>query len=238
MSIDGILREYLTNDTVFFIDYDGTLVDLSNEPEKTFLDENGKKLLFLVDKKYKMYIVSGRTIDDLMKFIGLDLNYIGLHGAVIKMKGEDPKYLIDENEYGSIVKDIIKKTSLINDPCLRIYNKGLSVVFHYGNCNENGKNEIKNFLDNLICDYENKMEVYNGINLYEIRPMGINKGLTIKRLLNEKKCIIAGDEQTDEEAFIQCNNCLTIKVGSGETSANLRVGSPDEFKRILWKLVS
>ncbi|MGP6294467.1 trehalose-phosphatase [Caldiplasma sukawensis] len=238
MLIYNILKEYLTDDTVFFIDYDGTLVNLSNDPEKTFLDENGKKLLFLLDKKYKLYIVSGRTIEDLNKFIDLDLNYIGLHGAVLKMKGKEPEYLIDKNEYAKIAEEIIEKSKFINDPCLRIYNKGLAVVFHFGNCKENSITEIKKFIDNLIVNYEDRMEVYNGINLYEIRPRGINKGLTIKRLLNKEKCVIAGDEKTDEDAFIQCNNCLTIKVGSGHTSAMLRVSTPEEFKKILWELVS
>jgi len=80
------------------------------------------------------------------------------------------------------------------------------------------------------------VELKRGKMVVEAKAVGGNKGAAIADYLNEKpfagrRAVFAGDDVTDEDAFILVNarDGISIKVGPGETQATYRASGTDEF---------
>lgn len=232
MNID--LRHHLDlmeQDDQIFLDYDGTLVPIVMDPEKCFLPTKMRQILKELDHKYELYIVSGRTLEDLKKFTGLELKFVYLHGLAMSDHGEIRTFIPDPERYNSAFNNIRKEMSLMSYAGLRIYDKQYGLVFHTGLVPDHLKGEIEDRV-RLFAE-ENDMEVYRGTNLVEIKIKGVNKGVAIRNLRTDTKCLIAGDEDTDEYAFNMCPECINIHVGNKETAAKFKVQDISEMKNVL-----
>lgn len=214
-----------------FLDYDGTLVPIVMDPEKCFLPAKMIEILKELDHKYELYIVSGRTLEDLKRFTGLELKFVYLHGLAISDHGEIRTFIPDPEKYNSAFNTIRKEMSLMSYAGLRIYDKQYGLVFHTGLVPDHMKNEIEDRVRMLAK--ENDLEVYKGTNLVEIKIKGVNKGVAIRKLRTDRKCLIAGDEKTDEYAFTMCPECINIHVGNSETAAKFRVSDISEMENVL-----
>lgn len=220
-----------------FLDYDGTLVGLRMNPEECYADEELKEILRGLDDRYRTYIVTGRSLDDIENFIDMDFNVIALHGAMIKRKDSELVTVDHFARYVEICDSIYEKRSHYTEefPGLRVYNKHGGVLFHLGLIYDNLiKLKLKEYVHELAK--LNGMEVYEGKSIIEMRIPNINKGLAIKSIRRSGGALIAGDDKTDEESFKHNMDALKIKVGSGETIADFRVESYVELREILKNL--
>src|SRR3989338_410106 len=71
-------------------DYDGTLTPIVDHPDQAVLDEQVKGLLNLLaqDPRYKLAVVSGRSLPDISQRVGLtNITYVGNHGLEIEGPG-------------------------------------------------------------------------------------------------------------------------------------------------------
>jgi trehalose 6-phosphate phosphatase len=87
------------------------------------------------------------------------------------------------------------------------------------------------------------VELKRGKMVVEAKAMGGNKGAAIADYLNEppfsgRRAVFAGDDITDEDAFVAVNarNGISIKIGPGDTSATHRVQGTAEFLAWLRRL--
>ena len=87
------------------------------------------------------------------------------------------------------------------------------------------------------------VELKRGKMVVEAKAIGGNKGAAIADYLNEKpfagrRAVFAGDDVTDEDAFILVNarDGVSIKVGPGETNATYRAAGTGEFLEWLRQL--
>lgn len=233
--IDEIIRMQIIPGSQIFLDYDGTLVPIIINPEECYADEKLKKLLSEISKNYELFIVSGRQIKELREFIGLDLNFIGMHGAVSYINGREIPLVPEFYQYAEKVRKIFEMHLEYQYKGLRVYDKSSGILFHLGLVEPDIRDEITKRIEDMAST--SGMDLYRGKDILELKIPGVNKGDAIRKFRNNMPCMIAGDEGTDEMAFNECKECLTIHVGNGQTMARYSVPDVDSFRKILEILI-
>ncbi len=230
-------RDILKRSGKLFLDYDGTLVPIMPNPEDCVPDDELIQLLDRLKSRWDLFIVTGRSLGDIREFLNARYSIIALHGAVI-MEGENVTDNIPElNLYRNICDRIYNNKELFEKQFegLRLYNKDGNLLFHLGYISDDGtRDKVVNAVERMGS--ENQMDVYKGKNIVELRPPGINKGIAIRKIRNGSKAIIAGDDLTDEDSFIENPDALRIKVGEGETAADYLLEDYVEMRAFLSKL--
>ena len=86
---------------VIFLDYDGTLAPIVDEPDKAFISEECRAMLRVLATVYPVALVSGRSNDKLKNFVQLEeLILAGSHGVHIvgprgePIAGPDPEAMV------------------------------------------------------------------------------------------------------------------------------------------------
>ncbi|MEM0133924.1 MAG: trehalose-phosphatase [Thermoplasmatales archaeon] len=223
--------------TKMFLDYDGTLVDLTTQPE---LAVPGQQLLDLLAKlkiEIPLYLVTGRDLEGIIALVGHGFNIIAMHGSeFVNENGQ--KWFIDHfDDYQRKTKELYEKYSHLEReyPGLRIIDKKGGLQFHYYNVDERYVDDLEKTVSGI---HEDGFELYSGKYVYELRVKGVDKGKAIMKLLESDDFILfAGDDRTDEEAFKMLKSHVTIKVGDGVSAARFRVDSPTGFKKFLSDLL-
>ncbi|KAF0894058.1 hypothetical protein E2562_033947 [Oryza meyeriana var. granulata] len=111
---------------VLFLDYDGTLSPIVNDPEKAFMSPEMRVTVQKVAKHFSTAIVSGRSRDRVFHFVKLtEIYYAGSHGMDILASTADSnsttKKVLRErkNGCGILVSQVPKKTEaffMLRDP--------------------------------------------------------------------------------------------------------------------------
>jgi len=240
------------NRIFLFLDFDGTLTPIVKTPYKVYLDNSTKKLLKKIskNKNFILGIISGRTIKDLKKRVGLDnILYAGNHGLEIYdkkklslLKGLSFKF------YQKILKDIEKRIEkkLKNIKGVILENKRVILAIHYRNVAQNKVSYLKRIVKQILSEYVNKnvhLKLGRGKKVIEIRPdVVFNKFLALRffeGLFKKNKkdiTIYAGDDLTDEEVFSKLKKRdIGIRIGrkKKDSSADYFLKSPTELKRFL-----
>ena len=74
-----------SKEVVVFLDYDGTLSPIVNDPDKALMSEEMRTAVNRVSARFKTSIISGRAVDKVKAFVNLDhLFYAGSHGLDIE----------------------------------------------------------------------------------------------------------------------------------------------------------
>ena len=222
--------------TKLFLDYDGTLVDLVSRPEDAVPPVELLRLLNELKKNVPLYLVTGRDLDGLLSFVGSGFNVIAMHGSqFISETGEE--WSVDNfGEYKKRTHEMsIKYSHLERDfPGLRVIDKVGGLQFHYCNVKKSDLESLERVISKMS---EDGFEMYRGKYVFELRIKGMDKGKAMRRYVTRDDFILfAGDDRTDEEAFVEFKEQITIKVGKGETAAKFRLDSPADFKKLLTNL--
>jgi trehalose-phosphatase len=224
-NLEGLLKKNKT--TLLFLDFDGTLAPFAPIPTSASLPrKTGLVLEKLVKiRSLSIIIISGRTLNDLKDKINLTgLNYSGSHGSEWVINKESFSAEIS-SETTQILQDIKRDMELI---CTEfegalVERKIFSVVAHYRRVRQDRKKDLKWALQNTMAKYLDTglVSLIWDKEAYELRTeTGWTKGVLAKKLLpNGEECIFIGDSETDEEAFRQLPDSLTIRVGFSENSS-------------------
>lgn len=218
---------------IIFLDYDGTLVPIITEPEKSYPDAELLKLLDAIQEKFQLYIVTGRSLREMNTFIGQKYNVIALHGAVISFTSGEKKTVEGYEVYRGKCDKIfdLAKEFRAKYPGVHLMNKDGGVVFTKWHVEP----KLHHELDEEVCEIASRigMSCYIGKMIVEIRIPGPNKGEAIKGIRNGKPALIAGDDATDEDAFLSNHDAFTVKIGEGESIAKYRLKDYLEFRKFL-----
>ncbi len=231
------IYKIIDDEPQIFLDYDGTLVPIVNDPIGCYFDSELTYIISEINRRFEMYIITGRSLNDIRKCIG-NINIIALHGAIFYISNEEIKYP-GFDKFLKICNDIFLNYKYLEDKYkgLRIYNKNGGVLFHLGNVKPNERNHIISLVDEIAIN--NNLESYHGINIVEIRFPRINKGIAIQLIRNKNRpVIIFGDDLTDEDSFLENMDALTIKIGPGETNAKFRLRNYIDVRNILINLIN
>ena len=204
-----------------FLDFDGTLVPIQENPARCFLSPKIKSQLEAIGLSGKalMAILSGRTVNDIKKRVPFEnIYYGGNHG--LEISGPHIRYthpdalrlkpMINrvcrkiEKEVGHIVGALIEK-------------KKLGFTLHYRMAKREDKTLLKSIFYRIIAESPDSQtfSVLPGKKVLELAPnISWDKGKAALFLLKKQKKkylpIYLGDDVTDETAF------EALKKGGGD----------------------
>jgi trehalose 6-phosphate synthase/phosphatase len=230
---------------LLLLDYDGTLVPYSRNPQ---LAVPGEQLLDLLrrlsaDSETDVAIVSGRDHATLERWFGkLNLNLVSEHGVGVKLKGHDWQFNAtgDQNWKHNFLT--VLQTFAQRSPGAFIEEKPHTLVWHYRNVDgELGFVRSRELLDTLNHLIHNlPLHIVDGNKVIEIRSNGIDKGTVVAKLLGERPydfVMAIGDDKTDEDMFrVLYDFAYTIKVGEGNTMAKYNLKDHHQVIQLLQQL--
>ncbi len=232
--------------TAFFFDFDGTLVDLAPTPDGVLVRPDMLALLHELRRTTHgaVAIVSGRGIESIDGFLGMpDLPVAGLHGAERRDANGDTQRVGFNDERLLRMEQVLAEV-VRTHPRMLLEIKGASLALHYRNVPEH-EGTARAATERLAADYADAYVLQPGKMVYEIKPKDVDKGRALRAFLDEppfagRRPVFAGDDLTDEKGFAVVNALggLSIKVGGGDTIAQTRIDSVDALIGWLASLVA
>ncbi|MFD2247329.1 bifunctional alpha,alpha-trehalose-phosphate synthase (UDP-forming)/trehalose-phosphatase [Pontibacter ruber] len=231
---------------LFFLEYDGALVDYQGAPLRA---EPDKDLLELLDTlssspKNRVVVVSSRDRNTMQDWLGhLKIDLIAEHGVWIKQLGAGWQTML------SLMDDWKSDIRLIMDlyvdrtPGSFIEEKEYSLVWHYRKV-ETGLGELRarelvshlNFLST-----NSDLQVIDGQMAVEIKAQEVNKGKATNHWLSTYPhdfILAVGDDWGDEDIFkAMPRDAYTVKIGNSYSVAKYHLDSCSEVRRLLNRLV-
>ncbi|XP_048627688.1 probable trehalose-phosphate phosphatase I isoform X1 [Brassica napus] len=212
---------------VIFLDYDGTLSPIVDDPDRAFMSSKMRRTVKKLAKCFPTAIVTGRCLDKYLcfpkvySFVKLaELYYAGSHGMDIKgpAKGfsrhkrvkqsllyqpaSDYLPMIDE-----VYRQLLEKTK--STPGVIVENNKFCASVHFRCVDEKKWSELVLQVRSVLKEYP-RLKLNQGRKVFEIRPMiEWDKGKALEFLLeslgfgnsNNVFPVYIGDDRTDEDAF-------------------------------------
>jgi trehalose 6-phosphate synthase/phosphatase len=231
---------------LILLDYDGTLISFSSEPQKVSPDIKLRRLLKELTGKRRndVVVISGRDRNILDSFFkGINLGLVAEHGVWIKEWGN--KWDMIEPLDSKWKKEILPILELYVDttPGSFIEEKEYSLVWHYRKADTElaliRSRELNDELLNIVANLN--LGIMEGNKVIEIKNAGINKGRAVLHWLPRKKydfILAIGDDVTDEDVFtILPEWAYSIKVGLGASRARYYLTGVKDVRSLLKRLV-
>ncbi|MBA0720863.1 hypothetical protein Golax_008464, partial [Gossypium laxum] len=191
---------------VMFLDYDGTLSPIVEDPDQAFMPKEMRATVRDVARYFPTAIVTGRCRDKVYSFVKLaGLYYAGSHGMDIKGPSKSCKYkkgnqgvlfqaaseflpMIDEvsclppsSSLEKVYKDLVEKTKSI--PGTKVENNKFCVSVHFRCVDEKSWAALAEQVRSVLNHYP-KLKLTQGRKVLEIRPtIKWDKGRALEFLL-------------------------------------------------------
>ncbi|MFB6248656.1 MAG: trehalose-phosphatase [Salinibacter sp.] len=215
---------------LFFLDYDGTLAPIVDDPEAATPHPDVPDLLRALDEHYPVWIVTGRDLRALSSFLDQPLRAIGLHGAQEGIIGGEARRLMPDAAAEALTR---LRRSVPNVDGLHVEEKDETFAVHYREVDD--EREAQDRLSTWLDAMPEMLDAIWGKKVVELRPEGLTKGTAVRRVAAEhpdRTPVYLGDDTTDEDAFdaLQALDrpAVTVRVGEEETRADHRLAGPDE----------
>ncbi len=206
-----------------FLDYDGTLTPIVSDPQEALLDDVTRGLLHALNRlpDMRIAVISGREIGDLQARVDLDLIYAGDHGLEIRGHGlrfAQPDAIALHPSLLDLVRAL--RNDLAGVPGVLVEQKGFSASVHYRNCLARDVPFIRRIVERNLSHYRDAFILREGKKVFEVRPnVNWNKGKCAAWILKQlgrpdSLCLCVGDDETDEDLFVELPHSLTIRVGA------------------------
>lgn len=220
-----------------FLDFDGTLVDIEDHPDKVALTAPTLEALAILSEVLggALAIVTGREIAAIDRFAApLVLPVAGVHGLARRdATGATADKPVSKADIDAIDKAL--QPFAARETGVMIERKSVSVALHY-RARPDLAAVCAERLDAAVRPFAG-IEVKRGKMVLEAKPSGADKGTAIGEFLAEAPFAgrtpwVAGDDVTDEDAFREVNRLggISIKVGDGETAAAYRTADTQSFR--------
>ncbi|MFC2062696.1 trehalose-phosphatase [Chloroflexota bacterium] len=234
---------------VVFLDYDGTLTPIVEDPAEAKISEKTRKIIRQLTEQYSVAIISGRDLPDVRNMVGIEgIAYAGSHGFDIIGPGgryRDQKHgkrflpALDRAD-----NDLTKALDGIQG--VKIERKRFAIAVHYRQVNRARLDKLEKKFDEVLSRYP-ELRKTGGKEIFELRPnIEWDKGKALFAMIeslytdsNRILPIYIGDDETDEDAFRALSNeGITIVVGNEgrQTAAHYALQSPDEVTQFLHEL--
>ncbi|XP_019200454.1 PREDICTED: probable trehalose-phosphate phosphatase 2 [Ipomoea nil] len=230
-SFEGMMRGAKGKRIVVFLDYDGTLSPIVNDPDKAFMSDLMRSTLSEVATHFPTAIISGRSREKVYRFVKLDeVYYAGSHGMDImgpakQLESDDRKYqtkTLDNKgnvftlfqpaqdflpQIKKMLSELKEKTSDVDG--VLVEDNMFCISVHHRNVLKEDHGLVKKKVEAVLSNYP-KFHLTKGLEVLEIRPtIKFNKGDALLYLLetlgfaNSKNVLpfYIGDDNTDEDAF-------------------------------------
>ncbi|UUX50715.1 trehalose-phosphatase [Nisaea acidiphila] len=224
-------------DWAYFLDFDGTLVDIADRPDAIVVSDGLPSLLadFCRAADGALALVTGRSLQDLDRHLDLPhLPAAGVHGLEIR-GGTQPKATVKESRNSALAAIRARAEQLASEHVeLRVEDKGQAIAVHFRAAPDLGP-DVHRALASIVAASGNALALLQGKMVVEVKPSTANKGAAVEAFLSQPPfagripCFI-GDDVTDEDGFRACNarGGISIHVGppDAKTAARYRLSSP------------
>jgi len=220
--------------TALFLDFDGTLVDLAEQPHLVVVPAGLVKTLGALAGHLDgaLAVVSGRPIGQLDDFLRpLQFPAAGVHGA--ERRGADGQTTLLATEPLDDVERAARALAAQHAGLL-VESKRGSVALHY--------RQAPDLSDLCLATLQAAaaspgLALLHGKMVIEVKPAGVNKGRAIEDFMREppfagRLPLFVGDDVTDEAGFasVQGLGGVGVKIGRGPTLATHRIDGPQQFR--------
>lgn len=225
-------------DWAYFLDVDGTLLDLAEAPDAVRVDA---ALIDLVARLHRacggaLALVSGRALADLDRRLApLRLPAAGQHG--LERRNADgrlqtPAQTVAHRAVRAALAPVLERHS-----GLLLEDKGLTLALHYRR-----SPALAGYAHRLMAKLAaaGGFELQKGKFVVEAKPGGADKGSAIADYLAEppfrgRRPVFIGDDLNDESGFAAVNRLggISIKVGKGRSHARYRLDGVAAVRRWL-----
>ncbi len=231
---------------LFFLEYDGALMDYQADPSSMKPDAELFQLLssLSASQKNRVVIVSSRDKDHMQEWLGeLNLDIIAEHGVWIKERDKGWRTMMSLLDTWKSDIRLILDMYVDRTPGSFIEEKDYSLVWHYRRV-ETGLGDLRarelvNHL-NFLADNSN-LQVLDGQMAVEIKAQEVNKGRATAHWLNmySPEFIMAvGDDWGDEDIFkAMPREAYTVKIGNSASVAKYHLDTSEQARRLLRRLV-
>lgn len=249
-----------------FLDYDGTLSPIVDDPDRALMSEAMRGTVRNVAKYFPTAIISGRNRDKVYDLVGLtELYYAGSHGMDIMGPVTNTNNVNSTDQQGKEVKlfqpakmflpmiDEVFRTLVENTKGIKgakVENHKFCASVHYRNVDEKNWSTIAQCVHDVLKGYP-RLRLTHGRKVLEVRPViDWNKGKAVEFLLeslglngrDDVLSIYIGDDKTDEDAFkvLKKRNRgygILVSPVPKETSAFYSLREPAEVMEFLKALV-
>nr|CAD1825198.1 unnamed protein product [Ananas comosus var. bracteatus] len=205
---------------VMFLDYDGTLSPIVDDPDAAFMSDAMRAAVKKVAKCFPTAIVSGRCRDKVFNFVKLaELYYAGSHGMDIEGPAKGSKHAKKDkrvlfqpaSEFLPMINEVyqalLEKAKSV--PGAKVENNKFCVSVHFRCVDEKSWKLLAEQVNSVLREYP-KLTPTQGRKVLEIRPtIKWDKGKALEFLLEslgfadsvDVLPIYIGDDRTDEDAF-------------------------------------
>lgn len=220
-------------------DYDGTLTPIVPHPSLAQPDQTTIEVLerLVGAPRTTVAVVSGRKRSDLEAFLPVaGLVLVGGHGS------ETGEAIVLDEEDEALLKTLVSDLEAISAsaPGALVEVKKTSVAIHYRQVEGGGEGVVARVMTGPAR--RPGVRVVAGKKVVELSVSRKDKGDAVRHLRRDHPADIAcfiGDDVTDEDAFRALEpGDFGIKVGEGETAANLRLVSQAEVVPFLAEIAS
>ncbi len=248
---DEIFRRVGENSPAIFLDYDGTLTPIVEDPAEAILSAKTRQVIKHLAKHYSVAIVSGRDLDDIRKLVCIEnIAYAGSHGfdifgpiGSVRSQAQGKQFLpaLDRAE-----KKLRKVLGDIEG--VFIERKKFGIAVHYRMVNDNEIIKLEECFDR-VASHSPKLQKTAGKKIWELRPdVKWDKGKALLALMEELFAdsskimpLYIGDDITDEDAFRDIrDHGISIVVGKSrrKTLADYKLRNTEEVREFLESLAA
>lgn len=230
----------LTQGTSLFLDFDGTLVDIAEQPDQVTIPRGLAELLFATSARLngRLALVSGRSIAQLDAIFARDLQPLaisGSHGCEFRWQSHHihPDRPVAAIDYAARKFDDFA----FGHPGTLVEIKTYGVALHY-----RGDPACAGYAQSLAQHLAEKtgLVVENGKMVVELRHGGCDKGMAVRHLIAcapmaGGRPVYLGDDLTDEAAFAAVNalDGVSVLVGPARVT-KARCHLPDPAAVLSW----
>ncbi|XP_060181132.1 probable trehalose-phosphate phosphatase F isoform X3 [Lycium barbarum] len=229
-SFQQIVSHAKNKKIVIFLDYDGTLSPIVDDPDRAFISADMRSAVRDVAKHFPTAIISGRSRDKVYQLVGLtELYYAGSHGMDIMLpirnevctngslikstdqQGKEVNLFQPAREFlpmiDEVFRTLVDKTKEVKGA--KVENHKFCASVHYRNVDENSWSVVAQCVHDVLKEYP-RLRQTHGRKVLEVRPViDWDKGKAVEFLLeslgfrnsHDVLPIYIGDDRTDEDAF-------------------------------------
>lgn len=214
--------------TAVITDVDGTISRIAPKPDEAVVTTEMRNILTRLADKFKLVaVVSGRSVEDVRKLLGLDnVLYVGNHGLEY-MKDGKIQFEPEVERYIPIVKKAartLQKDKSCSMEGVFLEDKGVCFCVHYRMCSEPEKTRkkllksIESAVKTANEEGLEKLSIKEGRKVLEIKPQaGYDKGTILEKIVlknHVEKALYLGDDITDNDAFCKIKELKDVDGGS------------------------
>jgi trehalose 6-phosphate phosphatase len=225
-------------DWAFFLDIDGTLLDIEQHPEAVHVAPRERELVAALHRATggAAALVSGRPLGGIdMLFQPLKLTIAGQHGAERRdSRGERHRHRFPVQVLRRAAEPV-REFAAANQGLI-FEDKGASVALHYRLAPQLAR-AAEAVVREAAQDAGDALQMQRGKMVFELKPAGCDKGAAIEQFMREapfasRVPVFLGDDVTDEYGFRVVNrlNGHSVKVGEGPTAARWRLAGPEQAR--------